>query len=169
MKRPKKERLREAQLQAVADLFGVLSEPTRLRILQMLQDGPASVGEMVEALVEVSGTPEAASLLGVPATQPELLERNRLLLSAPTARADRVYSGVLYDALGLAELSPVAKRRASSRVAITSALFGLVRPGDRIPAYRLSGDARLPGLPGSGSVAGHWRDHLGPDRRPQAG
>ena len=50
MKRPKKERLREAQLQAVADLFGVLSEPTRLRILQMLQDGPASVGEMVEAL-----------------------------------------------------------------------------------------------------------------------
>ena len=27
-----------------------------------------------------------------------------------------------------------------------SSLFGLVRPGDRIPAYRLSGDATLPGL-----------------------
>lgn len=50
MKRPKKEKLGEAQLAAVADLFGVLSEPTRLRILQMLQDGPASVGEMVDAL-----------------------------------------------------------------------------------------------------------------------
>ena len=118
--------------------------------------------EVLEALVALSGTPDAASVLGVPATQPELLERNQLLLSAPTARADHIYSGVLYDALGLTDLSSAAKRRASSRVAITSALFGLVRPGDRIPAYRLSGDARLPGLPGTGSVAGHWRAHLGP-------
>src|SRR5215471_12520222 len=40
--------LGEAQLAAVADLFGVLSEPSRLRILQILQSGPASVGELVE-------------------------------------------------------------------------------------------------------------------------
>jgi cytoplasmic iron level regulating protein YaaA (DUF328/UPF0246 family) len=114
---------------------------------------------MVESLVAFSGTPEAASALGVPASQPELLERNQLMLSAPTARADRVYSGVLYEALGLGDLSPAAKRRAGTRVAITSALFGLVRPGDRVPAYRLSGDAKLPGV---GAVAGHWRAHLGP-------
>jgi DNA-binding transcriptional ArsR family regulator len=37
-----------AQLQAVAGLFDVLSEPSRLRILQILQDGPASVGELVD-------------------------------------------------------------------------------------------------------------------------
>jgi DNA-binding transcriptional ArsR family regulator len=49
-KRARKTKLGEAQLAAVADLFAVLSEPTRLRILQMLQDGPASVGEMVETL-----------------------------------------------------------------------------------------------------------------------
>lgn len=49
-KREKKEKLGEAQLQAVAELFAVLSEPTRLRILQMLQDGPASVGEIVKTL-----------------------------------------------------------------------------------------------------------------------
>ena len=42
--------LGQVQLAAVADLFAVLSEPTRLRILQMLQAGPASVGEMVERL-----------------------------------------------------------------------------------------------------------------------
>jgi cytoplasmic iron level regulating protein YaaA (DUF328/UPF0246 family) len=115
--------------------------------------------QVLEALVELSGAPEASSVLGVPATQPELLERNRRLRSAATARADRTYSGVLYEALGLSDLSPAGKRRASSRVAITSALFGLVRPGDRIPAYRLSGDAKLPNV---GSVAGHWRAHLGP-------
>ena len=37
-----------AQLQAVAELFDVLSEPSRLRILQVLQSGPASVGELVQ-------------------------------------------------------------------------------------------------------------------------
>jgi DNA-binding transcriptional ArsR family regulator len=46
----KKEKLGEPQLQAVASLFAVLSEPTRLRILQMLQDGPASVTEIINAL-----------------------------------------------------------------------------------------------------------------------
>jgi cytoplasmic iron level regulating protein YaaA (DUF328/UPF0246 family) len=40
---------------------------------------------------------------------------------------------------------------------VTSSLFGLIGPADRIPAYRLSGDAALPGL---GSVAAHWRDAL---------
>jgi DNA-binding transcriptional ArsR family regulator len=37
-----------AQLQAVAGLFGVLSEPSRLRILQVLQSGEASVGDLVD-------------------------------------------------------------------------------------------------------------------------
>jgi DNA-binding transcriptional ArsR family regulator len=45
----KKTELGEAQLHAVADLFSVLSEPTRLRILQMLQRGPATVGEIMGA------------------------------------------------------------------------------------------------------------------------
>jgi len=40
--------LKDVQLQAIADLFGVLSEESRLRILQTLQGGPASVGELVE-------------------------------------------------------------------------------------------------------------------------
>ena len=43
---------------------------------------------------------------------------------------------------------------------MTSSLFGLVAPTDRIPAYRLSGDAVLPGL---GTVSGVWRQALGPE------
>lgn len=38
------------QLDAVADLFRVLAEPTRLRILQRLKQGPANVGQLVEDL-----------------------------------------------------------------------------------------------------------------------
>lgn len=49
-RRGKNGKLGDAQLRAVADVFAILSEPTRLRILQMLQDGPASVGEIVDAL-----------------------------------------------------------------------------------------------------------------------
>jgi DNA-binding transcriptional ArsR family regulator len=43
-----KAKLGPAQLQAVAELFAVLSEPTRLRILQMLQHGPATVGQIMQ-------------------------------------------------------------------------------------------------------------------------
>lgn len=42
--------LDEAQLQAVAELFSVLSERSRLRVLQALQRGPLSVGELVESI-----------------------------------------------------------------------------------------------------------------------
>jgi cytoplasmic iron level regulating protein YaaA (DUF328/UPF0246 family) len=101
---------------------------------------------------------KAAAVLGLGPGQRDLVPRNASLESAPTARADAIYTGVLYDALGFATLSPAARRRATSRVAVTSSLFGIVRPGDRIPAYRLSGDTVLPGV---GSVAGAWREVLG--------
>lgn len=42
-------RLTPAQLTAVADLFAVLSEPSRLRILQLLHDGPSEVGRIIKA------------------------------------------------------------------------------------------------------------------------
>jgi cytoplasmic iron level regulating protein YaaA (DUF328/UPF0246 family) len=117
--------------------------------------------QVLDALVALcAGDPvEAAAVLEVPKTQLELVSLNAALRDAPTARADAVYAGVLYDALGLATLSAGARRRATARVRVTSSLFGLVAPTDRIPAYRLSGDAVLPGL---GSVAGVWREALGP-------
>jgi DNA-binding transcriptional ArsR family regulator len=42
--------LRPAQIQAVAALFRVLAEPTRLQILQFLHDGPRSVTDIVAGL-----------------------------------------------------------------------------------------------------------------------
>jgi uncharacterized protein len=114
---------------------------------------------VLDALVDLCTGDEiaAAETLGVPKTQPELIGLNAAVRTAPTARADRIYTGVVYDALSFGTLSPAAKRRAASRVLVTSSLFGLVSPADRIPAYRLSGDAALPGL---GGVAAHWRASL---------
>ncbi|NYE38532.1 hypothetical protein F4692_003682 [Nocardioides cavernae] len=115
---------------------------------------------LLEALTALCrDDPDAAvEVLGLGPAQRELVERNAALATAPTARADAIYTGVLYDALGFDTLSPAARRRATARVAVTSSLFGIVRPGDRIPAYRLSGDAVLPGV---GSVSGAWREVLG--------
>ncbi len=140
--------------------------PRRGRPVDLADLGfPALTGpreRMMAALLELcSNEPRdrAAEVLGLGRTLQDLVDLNARLLEAPAARADRVYSGVLYDALDVATLSTPARRRAASRVAITSSLFGLVRPGDRIPAYRLSGDTSLPHL---GAVAGVWRASLGP-------
>ncbi|MDN5856351.1 MAG: peroxide stress protein YaaA, partial [Actinomycetia bacterium] len=124
------------------DLSAPELTPTRERIL--------------DALVDLcSSDPAAASgVLGLGPTQADAVERNAALRTAPTVRADRIYTGVLYEALDLASLDAAAKRRATRRLAVVSGLFGLVRIGDRIPAYRLSGDVRLPGL---GPVASMWR------------
>ena len=108
---------------------------------------------MLDALVDLCrATPDRAAHGPRPRPRPGRPDRpQRRLRTRPTPRADRIYTGVLYDALDLGDA--LAGRQARGRpgwLAITSSLFGLVRPGDRIPAYRLSGDVRLPGL---GSVA----------------
>lgn len=118
-------------------------------------------GSIMDALVGYCGSAaidEACKTLGVTAGQAAYVELNAGLKAAPTTRADRLYTGVLYDALDLPSLSGPARSRATRWVAVTSSLFGLVRPSDRLPAYRLAGNVSLPGF---GSVAGHWRSHLG--------
>jgi cytoplasmic iron level regulating protein YaaA (DUF328/UPF0246 family) len=124
--------------------------------------------QALDALVDLcSGDPDVAmKTLGLGPTQADEVRRNADLRDAPTARADAVYTGVLYDALDLASLDSAARRRASRTLAVTSSLFGLVRAGDRIPSYRLSGGVKLPGL---GVVSGHWRAVLDPVVRSAAG
>lgn len=114
---------------------------------------------VLDALVELcrGDRDRAVSVLGLSPGLADEVDRNAALATAPTAPAGRIYTGVLYDALGLATLSAAAKRRASSRLLVTSSLFGVVRPGDRIPAYRLSGDVTLPGI---GTVSSTWREPL---------
>jgi cytoplasmic iron level regulating protein YaaA (DUF328/UPF0246 family) len=125
--------------------------------------------EVLAALVELCTTSDpavAAKVLGLGSTQTDAVGLDARLVRAPTARADRVYSGVLYEALDLASLSGAARRRASTWLAVTSGLFGLLRPDDRIPAYRLSGDVSLPGV---GSVSTYWSRRLDGAVREAAG
>jgi cytoplasmic iron level regulating protein YaaA (DUF328/UPF0246 family) len=86
------------------------------------------------------------------------------LRKAPAAPAAEVYTGVLYQRLDLRGLPAAGWRRAEKRVLIASALWGLLRPQDRIPYYRFPAKERLPGI---GPPAAWWRDALAmamPDR-----
>ncbi|MRK02289.1 peroxide stress protein YaaA [Aeromicrobium sp. S22] len=114
---------------------------------------------LLRSLVKLcNGKPEhAAEVLGLGPTQAGAIAVNAALNNEPTARADAIYTGVLFSALDLPSLDEAARGRADSTIAIASALFGLVRPDDHIPAYRLSGTVTLPRL---GTVAARWRTTL---------
>ncbi len=113
---------------------------------------------VLDALVEASARPDATDLLRVSPGLADEIRANVRLRSAPAAPADRVYTGVLYGAAGLAHLTGTARRRATQSVRIVSALWGAVRPSDRIPAYRLSMGVDLPGL--GTTLARFWRAPL---------
>lgn len=132
----------------------------------------AARAQVLEALVDLCTTNSSADLdgavkvLGAGATLTAEVERNAGLASAPATRADRVYTGVLYEALDLASLTRPSRRRANAWLVVVSGLLGLVRPGDRIPAYRLAGNVTLPGV---GNLATFWRARLDDAVRQAAG
>jgi cytoplasmic iron level regulating protein YaaA (DUF328/UPF0246 family) len=115
--------------------------------------------QVLEALIETSRGDDALARLGVGASLAAEVARNLALADAPTRPAHAVYTGVLYDALGWSTLSAAARRRGGARVLITSALWGALRPNDRVPSYRLSMDGELIGL---GPLARLWRAELPP-------
>ncbi|MEV3925368.1 YaaA family protein [Actinomadura coerulea] len=112
--------------------------PTRRRVLA--------------ALAKASRGADAAQTLGLPAGQAdEALARNRTLRKAPTLPAARLYTGVLYDNLDLADLDAEAAAR---QIIVFSGLWGALRLTDRVPPYRLSMGVSLP--PGGG-LGASWR------------
>lgn len=100
------------------------------------------------ALSALSTVPdEAARVLKLSPRQHGAIADNARLLTAPTLPAVDRYTGVLYDALGAAELPRAARAWLGRHVLIHSAPFGPVGALDGIPSYRLAAGASLPGLP----------------------
>ena len=114
----------------------------------------ATRSTVTAALSALSLDPRAAMLaLKLGATQGFEVDRNRALFSSPVLPALERYTGVLYDALDARTLTPDARSLAARSVLIHSALFGVLRADDAIPAYRLSHNSRLPGL----ALGALWR------------
>lgn len=125
--------------------------PARRRVLNRL----------VALCRRTSARSVAASLdvLGLTAGQAAEIARNAGLVTAPAAPAAEVYTGVLYEALDATALDAAARDWLDERVVIFSGLWGVVRPADRIPAYRCPAGVSLPPLGGLGA---YWRKPLGP-------
>jgi cytoplasmic iron level regulating protein YaaA (DUF328/UPF0246 family) len=129
--------------------------PVDLEALAYAGELTESRRKLLGALAALAELPleRAVSMLAVSTGQAGEVAVDAELSSAPAAPAAAVYTGVLYDRLRLPELP----KRAQGRVLIASALWGVVRPGDRIPYYRFSAKAKLDGI---GGLATFWRPAL---------
>ncbi len=139
-----------------AKAFPVELPPVELASLALPELAPVRA-RLLKAMVRLARArvPAALDALGLSQSQAGELAHNRELLSGPAGGAADVYTGVLYDALDLPDL----RRRgvATDHVLIFSGLWGVLRPGDRIPHYRCSAGVKLPAV---GSVSAAWRKAL---------
>jgi len=103
--------------------------------------------------VLVEGRDAAVRALGLGPRSAAEVELDVAVASSPTRRALERYTGVLFDPLRVDELDAGSWRWAQEHVVVHSALFGPVRAGDLVPAYRVSHDSRLPGA----SMKARWR------------
>ncbi|MFD8600199.1 peroxide stress protein YaaA [Kitasatospora sp. NPDC059646] len=113
----------------------------------------------LRALVELcSGDEErAAEVLGLSTGLRGEVAKNAGLLTAGARPAGEVYTGVLFDNLGLATLDEGAYARAERSLLVFSGLWGAVRIGDRIPPYRCAMGVKLPPL---GALGPYWRAEM---------
>lgn len=122
--------------------------PERRKLINSLQAFIES-GEDLEALFGVSGN-----------HLEEAVQANLEVYQAPLMSAlDRYSPGVMFKAMDFQGLPTGAQRRLLENGIIFSGLFGLLRPDDLIPNYRLKMDATLPGI---GKISRYWRPFITP-------
>lgn len=120
---------------------------------------------ILDELGSVSAQPNALEVLGVGASLVAEVERNTRLRVEPAGPGLSIYTGVLYDALGYGTLNEEQLALAADSVRVVSGLWGLVSPGDHIPAYRLSMGVSLGQ---TGKLATAWKKELDSELAPMA-
>ena len=101
---------------------------------------------IADALVRTSGSLDAFKRLYVgPSIAPEVAA-NTHLFELPAMPVLDIYTGPLHEGLDAAGLSEAGAARAERSVVVNSALWGALRPSDRVPPYRLHVCSHLIGV-----------------------
>jgi cytoplasmic iron level regulating protein YaaA (DUF328/UPF0246 family) len=139
------------------DMFDYRSSTT----FNYFHDLNADRRKLIAALQGVLGGTNASleKLFGVKGDAlKEAIETNKAIFGSPLMSALERYSpGVMYKAMDFGSLPTGAQRRLLENGIIFSGLFGLLRPDDLIPNYRLKLDASIPKF---GKVSAFWRPQL---------
>ncbi|WP_437582291.1 YaaA family protein [Paramicrobacterium sp. CJ85] len=126
----------------------------------------ATRDRVIQSLIELSRDEDASvKALKLGPKQRGEVAINRMLEGSPTMPAIDRYTGVLFDALDAGSLTDNQRDFAHKHVVIHSALFGLLRALDEIPAYRLSHGSRVPGV----SMKKTWKPVISAELREHDG
>lgn len=147
----------EGALEAVKNLTGrdpQITPESQLTLIKRLAtpEREQAQNEQVAALQELCASPKAATAtyktlkLKPGAKAEHQLWLNTKLAHGKKAAAISVYTGVLYDALELAQLHRDGLAWIAANVAIQSALYGVIAAGEQIGSYRLSASSKLPAV-----------------------
>ncbi|GAA2705426.1 peroxide stress protein YaaA [Actinoplanes palleronii] len=101
---------------------------------------------------------DSLAVLGLSEGQRGEIARNAELPEAPAGPAGAVYTGVLYEALDAGTLDDDARAWLHGSAVVFSGLWGVVRLGDLIPAYRCSVGVSLPAP--VGGLTAYWKKNL---------
>jgi cytoplasmic iron level regulating protein YaaA (DUF328/UPF0246 family) len=101
---------------------------------------------LAKGLVETSAGLDAFDRLGVRPTLAREVALNTHLLELAAIPVLDLYTGPLHDGLDASRLSPAAAARADTALVVTSALWGALRPVDRVPPYRMHICAHIDGV-----------------------
>jgi cytoplasmic iron level regulating protein YaaA (DUF328/UPF0246 family) len=88
----------------------------------------------------------------------EAIRTNRQLPDGPLLPAIQRYSGVMFDFLDYDGMAAPYRSAFDEHAILFSGLWGLLRPTDLIPDYKLKMDAKLPQI---GKVSAFWKPQIG--------
>ncbi len=113
--------------------------------------------DIVKRFLEESEDSEIGKLLGLKADKIHHYKETMLELhKAPVMKAIQRFDGVMFKSIGYEYLDESIKKRFDDSMMIIDGLFGIIRPDDMIPDYKLKMGSKL----GNISVSRFWKENL---------
>lgn len=134
--------------------FANAQKSKRTNAFQDLEPHRKLVMDALEAVLSRNGGWEEVFEVRNDALE-EALRLNRNYMNSTTLPARDLYQGIMYQAINFKTLTAKDRKLFDQSTLIFSGFFGLLKPTDRIPPYKLKMSANLGGM--VGKVANYWR------------